>query len=128
MKIAVQCDSPLLQRSLELFLEGHLSSKRQCDMVIRDKMIADDEYPTFFITSNAQSNLVKPFSKAQLLDSLRKKIDSLKDLSASLPAYQRVDEESDNRVGFEILEHHIEKLTREYQTNILKAVRAFYEK
>jgi len=91
MKIAVQCDSPLLQRSLELFLEGHLSSKRQCDMVIRDKMIADDEYPTFFITSDAQSDVVKPFSKAQLLDSLRKKIDSLKDLSECVPAYQRTD-------------------------------------
>lgn len=128
MKIAVQCDSPLLQRSLELFLEGHLSSKRQCDIVIRDKIIVDDEYPTFFITSDARSDVVKPFSKAQLMDSLRHKMDSLKETCEGAPADQCVDEESDSRVGFEILEHHIEKLTREYQANILKAVKAFYEK
>lgn len=128
MKIAVQCDSPLLQRSLELFLEGHLSSKRQCDMVIRDTLISDDEYPTFCITSNSHSDLMKPFSKAQLLEALHCKIDSLKKtLEGSAPSHSG-DEEADSRVGFEILEHHIEKLTREYQANILKAVRAFYEK
>jgi hypothetical protein len=128
MKIAVQCDSPLLQRSLELFLEGFLSSKRQCDIVIRDKNIADDEYPTFFITSDFHSDLIKPFSKAQLMEALRKKTDSIREIGVGNIHTQNGDEHSDNRVGFEILEHHIEKLTREYQANILKAVRAFYEK
>ncbi len=128
MKVAIQCDSPLLQRSLELFLEGHLSSKRQCDIMIRDKPIFDDEYPTFFITSDTSTDLIKPFSKAQLIESLRKKLDSLKNTKSLDVQEEKVDELSDNRVGFEILEHHIEKLTREYQTNILKAVKAFYEK
>jgi hypothetical protein len=128
MKIAVQCDSPLLQRSLELFLEGHLRSKRQCDIVIRDKNIADDEYPTLFITSDSSTDVVKPFSKAQLMEALRRKIDSSKEVCEGTSISKYVDEESDSRVGFEILEHHIEKLTREYQANILKAVRAFYEK
>lgn len=128
MKIAVACDSPLLQRSLELFLEGHLSSKRQCDVVIYDTLMSDDEYPTFCITSDAKSDLVKPFSKAQLFEALHRKIDSSKEtLEKSAPSQSR-DEAIDSRVGFEILEHHIEKLTREYQANILKAVKAFYEK
>ena len=41
MKVAIQCESALLQRSLELFLEGHLSSLKQCDIVIRDTKIMD---------------------------------------------------------------------------------------
>ena len=36
--------------------------------------------------------------------------------------------ETEEKISFEILERHIEKLTQEYQANILKAVRAFYEK
>ncbi len=128
MKVAIQCDSPLLQRSLELFLEGHLSSKRQCDILIRDKAILDDEYPTFFITLDSKTDLIKPFSKAQLIEALRIKLESLKS-SESLDSHvETVEKSPENRVGFEILEHHIEKLTREYQANILKAVKAFYEK
>lgn len=128
MKIAVACDSPLLQRSLELFLEGHLSSKRQCDIVIHDTLIGDDEYLTFCITSDSKSDLIKPFSKAQLVEALHRKINSQKEtLKGNIPSCNG-DEVAGGCVGFEILEHHIEKLTREYQANILKAVRAFYEK
>jgi hypothetical protein len=126
MKVAIQCDSPLLQRSLELFLEGHLSSIRQCDVLIRDKDIRDETHPTFVIGTNEASDLIKPFSKAQLLHELTQKVESLK----QQPALS-VEEEilsSSEEVSFEILERHIDKLTREYQANILKAIRAFYEK
>jgi hypothetical protein len=128
MRVAIQCDSPLLQRSLELFLEGHLSSRRQCDIVIRDKHINDDEYPTFIIASDDKTDLIKPFSKAQLMDALHKKLEAVKIPDMLQPSLHVSAVVEDNGVGFEILEHHIEKLTREYQANILKAVRAFYEK
>ncbi len=127
MKVAVQCDSPLLQRSLELFLDGHLSSPRQCDILIRDKDIRDDQYPTFVIGVSEGSDLIKPFSKAQLLHALSQKFDTQKNSSITVDDEVSVKEEEEN-VSFEILERHIEKLTREYQANILKAVRAFYEK
>ena len=126
MKVAIQCDSPLLQRSLELFLEGNLASLRQCDILIRDKNIHDDQYPTFIIGSDESADLIKPFSKAQLLHALNQKNESEKH-----PVLETSDEliESNNeKVSFEILERHIDKLTREYQANILKAIRAFYEK
>ena len=42
MKIAVECKSPLLQKSLELFLEQYLSSVKQCDIVVRDKECMND--------------------------------------------------------------------------------------
>lgn len=126
MKVAIQCDSPLLQRSLELFLEGNLSSLRQCDILIRDKNIDDDQYPTFVIGSDESSDLLKPFSKAQLLHALNQKFESKHDVL--FPSIEERVSSSDEKISFEILERHIDKLTREYQSNILKAIRAFYEK
>lgn len=126
MKVAIQCDSPLLQRSLELFLDGQLSSIRQCDILIRDKDIRDENHPTFIIGSSASADLIKPFSKAQLLHALAQKFESLKQTPAATK--EESAPKSEEGVSFEILERHIEKLTREYQDNILKAIRAFYEK
>lgn len=129
MKVAIQCDSPLLQRSLELFLDGHLSSIRQCDILIRDRTIRDERHPTFVIGSGPDSDLLKPFTKAQLMHGLNQKLDSLRTLSAVTEAMEPVaDKPEEEKVSFEILERHIDKLTREYQANILKAIRAFYEK
>lgn len=126
MKVAIQCDSPLLQRSLELFLDGYLSSLRQCDILIRDKNIRDDQYPTFVIGVGESSDLIKPFSKAQLLHALNQKFESQKD--GPLLVEKEDSFSGEEGVSFDILERHIDKLTREYQTNILKAIRAFYEK
>lgn len=127
MKVAIQCDSPLLQRSLELFLDGHLSSLRQCDILIRDKDIRDEQHPTFVVGVGENSDLIKPFSKAQLLHALSQKFDS-KNNNSKMADEEKVIPQEEEVVSFEILERHIEKLTREYQANILKAVRAFYEK
>ena len=67
------------------------------------------------------------FSKAQLFHALGKKLDVLKhEISANTTV--TIQEEEEATVSFDILERHIEKLTQEYQANILKAVRAFYEK
>ncbi|MDP3292970.1 MAG: hypothetical protein Q8M43_13165 [Sulfuricurvum sp.] len=126
MKVAIQCDSPLLQRSLELFLEGHLSSLRQCDILIRDKNIHDDQYPTFVVGVGGSSDLIKPFSKAQLLHALNQKFESEK--YAPVAIEEETFPSSEEGVSFDILERHIDKLTREYKENILKAIRAFYEK
>lgn len=127
MKVAIQCDSPLLQRSLELFLDGHLSSLRQCDILIRDKDIRDEQHPTFVVGVGENSDLIKPFSKAQLLHALSQKFDS-KNNNSKMADEEKAIPQEEEVVSFEILERHIEKLTREYQANILKAVRAFYEK
>lgn len=128
MKVAVQCDSPLLQRSLELFLEGHLTSYRNSDIIIRDKDIRDSERPTFVIGAHEDSDLIKPFSKAQLLHALTLTIEKSKSVTPIQTEMKTSQNDDTEPVSFEILERHIEKLTREYQANILKAVRAFYEK
>ena len=95
--------------------------------MIRDKDIRDEQHPTFVIGVDEGSELIKPFSKAQLLHALNQKFDSQKNSPAIVEDEVMVSDEEE-KVSFEILERHIEKLTLEYQANILKAVRAFYEK
>jgi len=124
MKVAVECHSPLLQKSLELFLAKYLTSTKQSEIVIRDEECINDKR-CFYIASRSESSadLVKPFSKAQLIIELEKKYKSLyaKEESVEVSAAK---EEMD----FSILENRIAFLTKEYQENILRAVKAFYEK
>lgn len=120
MKVAVQCKSPLLQKSLELFLGKHLSRANKCDILIRDEVCLNDAR-CFYIGSDADADLQKPFSKAQLILALEARY--------AQKEQKLEDHTSDERsIDFEILEKRIESLTQEYQANIIRAVRAFYEK
>ena len=126
MKVAVECRSPLLQKSLELFLDKYLSIASRCDIIIRDIECLNDNR-CFFISSNSKADLLKPFSKSQLILSLERKYEELglntKEKRVSNDANGR-----DEQLDFSILENRIEFLTQEYQSNILRAVKAFYEK
>lgn len=128
MKVAIQCESPLLTRSLELFLEGRLSSQRHCDIVVRDHEVNNDEHLSLIIGTTQRADLQKPFSKAQLFHALGHKLESLKHTATPNVSPTVHEQDQGEAVSFDILERHIEKLTQEYQANILKAVRAFYEK
>ncbi|DAB27422.1 MAG: hypothetical protein A2513_07015 [Sulfurimonas sp. RIFOXYD12_FULL_33_39] len=121
MRVAVECKSLLMQKSLELFLGKYLSSIKNCDIVLRDVKCLDDKR-CFYISSAKDADLIKPFSKSQLILALEKR-------------YKRIgktdikDRYMDNEnLDFSILEDRIASLTKEYQANILKVVRAFYEK
>ncbi|RUM64197.1 MAG: hypothetical protein DSZ04_03100 [Sulfurimonas sp.] len=124
MKIAAQCSSPLLQKSLELFLDKHLSSYNKCDIVVRDEPCLDDDR-CFYIGSDEKADLKKPFSKSQLILALEKHY-------AILNPEENIVinniEKMDPAMDFDILEKRIESLTQEYQSNIIRAVKAFYEK
>ncbi len=123
MKIAVECKSPLLQKSIELFLDKYLSSRKKCDIVVRDvKCLNDDR--CFYISNNKNADLQKPFSKAQLILELEKKYKSLHTSDIN----SENDEQESKSMDFSILEKRIEFLTQEYQDNIIRAVKAFYEK
>lgn len=123
MKIFIECKSPLLQKSLELFLEKHLCSSKQCDIIIRDEMcVGDERY--FFISSSQKADLKKPFSKSQLILALENKYESTTNDTATV-VEEILPEEP---LNFDILENRIDFLTKEYQQNIIKAVKAFYEK
>lgn len=122
MKVAVECKSPLLQKSLEVFLSRYLCSSKQCDILIRDEECLNDER-CFYISSDSKADLVKPFSKSQLILALENRY------KGSYKEIKEIEKEySDEPMNFDILEKRIELLTKEYQQNILKAVKAFYEK
>jgi len=123
MKVAVECQSPLLQKSLELFLSNYLSSLKQCDIVVRDIECLNDER-CFYISNKANADLIKPFSKSQLILALEKRYEELKQ---NEPQVEEKVELDDEPMDFDILEKRIEFLTKEYQENILRAVKAFYE-
>ena len=124
MKVAVECQSPLLQKSLELFLANYLSSLKQCDIVVRDIECLNDER-CFYVSNKPNADLVKPFSKSQLIIALENRYDELKE---DEPEVEESTEVNNEPMDFEILEKRIEFLTKEYQENILRAVKAFYEK
>ena len=122
MKVAVECSSPLLQKSLELFLAKYICSTKNCDIVIRDEVCYEDAR-CFHISSKAEADLVKPFSKSQLILALENRYklvhkDNISEVRSGV----------DEPLNFDILEKRIDSLTREYQSNILHAVKAFYEK
>ncbi|WP_457749732.1 hypothetical protein [Sulfurimonas sp.] len=124
MRVAVECQSPLLQKSLELFLQKYLSSSKKSDIIIRDEKCFN-ESRCFYISSEEDADLLKPFSKSQLILALEKKYNELYPKSSNTITDNNAGEETMN---FEILEKRIELLTQEYQENILRAVKAFYEK
>ncbi|MEA1892812.1 MAG: hypothetical protein U9N33_08880 [Campylobacterota bacterium] len=121
MKVAVECQSPLLQKSLELFLSSYQSSLKQCDIVVRDFKVKDDE-KTFYISQDKDSDLVKPFSKSALVLALERRYETI-----SSKNQKELSDINNEKIDFSILEKRIEQLTREYQQNILKAVKVFYD-
>lgn len=123
MKIWIECKSPLLQKSLELFLDKYLSTSKKCDIIVRDEECLNDER-CFYIGNEDKADLMKPFSKSQLILALEKRY---KDKVVS-GIDETEFEQSDEVVDFDILEKRINFLTQEYQQNILRAVKAFYEK
>lgn len=127
MKVAVECQSPLLQKSLELFLSKHLCSLKQCDIVVRDVECLNDER-CFYVSNHKNADLMKPFSKSQLILALEKRYEELKEDDVVEDEVVQSSEKLENEpMDFDILEKRIEYLTKEYQENILRAVKAFYE-
>ena len=124
MTVAVQCESALLQRRLELFLEGHLSSLKQCDIVIRDKKIMDSHH-SLYISDDEDADIKKPFSRSQLFLALQAFYNKV----VEIESVQAFDEEVILNEGkdFSLLEERINQLTDEYKKNVLHVVKAFYE-
>ena len=126
MKVSVECQSPLLQKSLEIFLADYLCSTKQCDIVVRDAECMNDER-CFYISTDKNADLIKPFSKSQLILALEKRYSKL-NVKNSIAETYLGEEEQDDKIDFSILERRIDSLTKEYQQNIINAVKAFYEK
>jgi len=115
MKIAIECNSLLLQQALEQFLASSLVTKKHADIIIRDQK--NDDPKTFYIAQDPNADLQKPFSKANLLLELQKR------LQKQQPQIKQPQEE---KKDFALLEKRIHMLTQEYEKNILETIKAFY--
>lgn len=127
MKVAVQCESPLLQRSLELFLGKNLSSVKQCDLILRDKKIMDSNQ-SLYISSTDDADIKKPFSRSQLylkLENFYNKMEDMQNIKNEAENLDKLDKSSNK--DFKLLEQKIDKLTLDYKNSVLKAVKEFYE-
>ena len=125
MKVAVSCRSPLLQKSLELFLKEHLTSLKSADVVVTDSKLEHVERMQLRIGSDEAATLKKPFSKSQLYIALENLLESQKSTEAAKKIV--LESESVQTERFGVLEKRIMMLTREYERNILETIRAFYE-
>ncbi|MBU1927996.1 hypothetical protein KKG77_03245, partial [bacterium] len=95
-----------------------------CDIVVRDTECLND-VKCFYIAGNEKAHLKKPFSKSQLILALENKYESMGHESGVV---EKEPLERDEPINFDILERRIELLTKEYQHNIINAIKAFYEK
>ena len=116
MKVAVKCESPLLQKSLELFLGRYLSPLKSCDIVISDQKL-DIDKKSIYISSSEDADLVKPFSKSQLILAIEKLIKNDKETKEILSIVDEMEEKEEVALGskgldFKLLEDRIERLTK----------------
>jgi len=90
--------------------------------VVRDQECLNDDR-CFYIGSGENVDLLKPFSKSQLILALESRYKELGGSESEEEPYSHTE-----CMDFSILEKRIELLTQEYQSNIIRAVKAFYEK
>ncbi|MDE5925570.1 MAG: hypothetical protein K2N75_02875 [Helicobacter sp.] len=69
MKIALICDSLLLDRSLEMYLKEYLTSYKLCDFVVATQRV-ESQKPVFLIGDFEEANLKIPFTREMLLQEL----------------------------------------------------------
>lgn len=77
MKIALICDSLLLDRSLEMYLKEYLTSYKLCDFVVATQPV-ESQKPVFLIGDFEGANLKIPFTRELLLQELEAFYQSLK--------------------------------------------------
>ena len=104
MKAFIDCDCEILQKTLELFLKGHVASAQDCDFVISDEPQSSTK-PLFLIGEDG--DLALPFSRQMLLS-------RLEDFQSSL----RVD-----LSGYDAAEAEICALFDEFKAKIIEILR-----
>ena len=122
MKIAIECNSLLLKKALECFLEKHLCTKKQADIVIQDTKSGLEK--GFFVGVSKEADLQKPFSKSQLLLALQKRYDTLKTVKTEEKKQEKAISSKEQK--FAILQSRLQHLTDEYQKDVLATIKELY--
>jgi hypothetical protein len=113
MKVALVCDSPLLKKSLEIYLKESVSTYEACDFVISDKKVKSKK-PILFIGNREDATLKVPFSKEEVL-------------SKTQQFYQRhLKEKYHDSDESALLEKELAKLHKKHKEKIARIIREFH--
>lgn len=131
MKVAIECRSPLLQKSLENFLDGHLSSPHSCDILLSDESL--DRENLLRIGSDETADILKPFSKSQLFLKLEQFYKVKEDASEVMTIAQELDLDenvsevfSESASDLQSLEEKITRLSASYVQGVMSLVREYH--
>lgn len=108
MKVTVKCVSPLLQESLERFLEGYLYDIDLSDLLISDKDVISEKV-LFCIGRDIEV----PFTREMLLEALER-------FYRTNPRLVHIQNTK------ETLESMIEKLNKKHQEKITRLIRSYH--
>lgn len=70
MKIGILVQSPLLERTLQLYLREYLVNLSECDFVITDKVDESQRKPICLINFSEDSDILRPIYKESLMSDL----------------------------------------------------------
>lgn len=112
MKVAIECDSMLLQVSLEIFLRDFQSNLDESDFLITDKLLRSDKPLLFISNSSNQAYLKKPFSKSRLLVAVEK----------------FYNENVKNKDKQDKLKSQMQELTNDFVEKLMVVVKEYYER
>lgn len=112
MKVALVCESPLLKKSLELYLKENVSTYEACDFVISDRAVKSKK-PVLYIGKREDASLSVPFSKEQMLS----KAQQFYNYHAEVDVKDR-----------EVLDEVLSRLNKKHKEKIEKIIREFHAK
>jgi hypothetical protein len=109
MKIALICESLLLKKSLETYLQGHIVSYKYANLIICDKLVKSDK-PILWVSHAKEADLHIPFTKAELFWALEE-------------FYLNILEQEISFSSKDQMKPFIEKLNKKHNSKIAKLAR-----
>lgn len=91
MKINIACKSPILQKTLNLYLKDYISSIESCDFVIADTIFDNTNKPIALATFMADSDIRRPIHRESLFNDLSIFYENLNKLPKSQKANNVLD-------------------------------------
>jgi hypothetical protein len=114
MKVMIKCLSPLLQKTLEIYLQKYIYDIELADVLITDTKVLSEKV-VFLVGTEEDADLKIPFTKEELYDALEHFYKTNPRLLHILHTK-------------ETLESMIEKLNKKHHEKITRLIKSYHEK